>query len=89
MAFKSEGKAMYPIFVFAKSRWSIHSKVVRFGKHAHNKQRKTTPTQTLPFHVKFMWPTCPGSLASTVYSAFFQHMVWYGPTSETVSMQRM
>jgi len=53
MACKSEGKEMYPIFVFAKS-WSIHSKVVRFGKHAHNKQRKAPPTQTLQFHVKFM-----------------------------------
>jgi len=52
--FESEGKKMYPIFVFAKSCWSIHSKVVRFAKHAHNKQRKATPTQTLPFHVKFM-----------------------------------
>ena len=41
---------MNPIFVFATSGWSIHSKVVRFGKHAHNKQRKATPTQTLPFH---------------------------------------
>jgi len=54
MAFKSEGKRMNPIFVFATCGWSIHSKVVRFGKHAHNKQRKATPTQTLPFHVKFM-----------------------------------
>ena len=36
MAFKSEGKEMYAIFVFAKCSWSIHSKVVRFGKHAHS-----------------------------------------------------
>jgi len=54
MAFKSEGKEMYPIFVFAKRCWSIHSKVVRFGKHAHSRRRKPTPTQTLPSHVKFM-----------------------------------
>ena len=26
MAFKFEGKEMYPIFVFAKCCWSIHSK---------------------------------------------------------------
>jgi len=31
---------------------------------------------------------CPASSASTVYSVFFQHMVWYGPTSETTWMQR-
>jgi len=54
MAFKSEGKEMYPIFVSAKRCWSIHPKVVRFGKHAHSRQRKATPTQTLSFHVKFM-----------------------------------
>jgi len=54
MALKSESKEMYPIFVFAKCCWSIHSKVVRLGKHAHSKQKKATPTQTLPFHDKFM-----------------------------------
>jgi len=54
MAFKSEGKETYPIFVFAKCCWSIHSKVVRLGKHAHSKQKKATPTETLPFHVKFV-----------------------------------
>jgi len=32
--------------------------------------------------------TCPASSASTVNSVFFQHMVWYGPTSETAWMQR-
>jgi len=54
MAFKSEVKEMYAIFVFAKCCWSIHSKVVRFGNHAHSRQRKATPTQTLPFHFRFM-----------------------------------
>jgi len=29
MAFKFEGKETYPIFVFAKCCWSIHSKVAR------------------------------------------------------------
>jgi len=28
---------MYPIFVFAKRCWSVHSKVVRLGKNAHSK----------------------------------------------------
>jgi len=53
MAFKFEGKEIYPIFVFAKCCWSIHSKVARLGKHAHGRQRKVTPTQILQFHVKF------------------------------------
>jgi len=34
MTFKFDGKEMYPIFVFAKYCWSIHSKVVRLGKNA-------------------------------------------------------
>jgi len=46
MAFKFEEKEMYPIFVFAKCCWSIHSKVVRLGKNAHSKQRKANLTQT-------------------------------------------
>jgi len=37
MAFKTEGKEMYPIFVFAKCCWSIHSKLVRHGKHAYSR----------------------------------------------------
>jgi len=58
MVFKSEGKKMYPIFVFAKCCWSIHSKVAMYTAD------KATPTQTLPSHVKFMWPACPTSSAS-------------------------
>jgi len=58
MAFNFEGKEMYPIFVFAKCCWSTHSKVVRLDKNAHNKQRNATPTQTLQFHVKFMYMPC-------------------------------
>jgi len=50
MALKSEGKEIYPIFVFAKGSWSM----VRLGKNAHSKQRKATPTQTQQFHVKFV-----------------------------------
>jgi len=58
MAFKIENKEMYPIFVFAKRCWSVHSRVVRLGKNAHSKQRIPTPTQTLQFHVKFMHMPC-------------------------------
>jgi len=57
MPFKFEGKGMYPIFVFANF-WSIHSKVVRLGKNAHSKQRKTISTQTLQFYVKLICMPC-------------------------------
>jgi len=33
-------------------------KVVRLGKHVHSKQRKSTLTQPLQFHVKFMSMPC-------------------------------
>jgi len=36
-------KKCIPSF-FSQCYWSIHSKVVRFGKHAHSRQRKGTPT---------------------------------------------
>ena len=49
MAFKIEGKEVYPIFVFTKCCWSVHSLVVRLGKHAHSNHRKTIPTRTLSF----------------------------------------
>jgi len=58
MAFKCQAKEMYPIFVFAKYCWSIHSKVIRLGKNAKRKQRKATPIQTPQFHVKFMYMPC-------------------------------
>jgi len=75
MAFKFEGKYV-PIFVFAKFCWSIHFKVVMITlrKNAYSKQRKATHTQTLHFQ--------------HLCSVFFQHMVWYGPTSETAWMHR-
>ena len=41
MAFKIEGKEMYPIFVFAMFCSLVHFQVVRLGAHAHSKQRKT------------------------------------------------
>ena len=85
MAFKFEGKEMYLIF-FSQCCWSIHSRVLRFGKNAHSKQRKATPTLTLQFHVKFMY--MPSTSIYCEPSVFFQYMVWYGPTSETAWMQR-
>jgi len=58
MELKIEGKEMYPIFVFTKCCWRFHTIMVRLGKHVHSKQRKTTPTQLLQFHVKFMRMPC-------------------------------
>jgi len=58
MAFKFEGKGMYVIFGFAKRCWSIYSKVARLAKSAKSKQRKAIPTQTLQFHVKYMYKPC-------------------------------
>jgi len=67
MAFKIEGKEMYSIFVFARCCWSVHSKVVRLGKHAHSNQRKATPTQTLQFHVQFM---CSSAFIEYLFSTY-------------------
>jgi len=85
MAFKFKVKKCTPIFVFAKCCWLVHSKVVRLGNNAHSKQRKATPTQTLQFHVKFMYMPCWFSIY-IVY--FFNIWFWYGLTSETAWMQR-
>jgi len=64
---------MYLIFVFAKCCWSIHSKMVRRRKHAHNKQKSH-------FHTN-------SAVILQVY-AHALHVVWYGPKSETACMQR-
>jgi len=58
---------MYPIFLFAKCCSSIHSKVVRLGKHAHSKENKATRTQTLQFHAKFMHMPCWFSIYIVYY----------------------
>jgi len=58
MAFKFEGKQIDPILVLEKCCWSIQSEVVRLGKNVHSKKKKTIPTQTLQFHVKFMHVPC-------------------------------
>jgi len=44
MAFKVEGKEMYPIIVFTMCCWSVHSQVVRLSKHAHSKQKNHSHT---------------------------------------------
>jgi len=47
MAFEFEGKEMHPIFVFAKCWWSIHSKVVRLGKQAQQREKSHSHTNKL------------------------------------------
>jgi len=39
MAFGFEGKEMHLIFVFAKCWWSIHSKMVRLGRQAQQREK--------------------------------------------------
>ena len=75
---------MYPIFVFAKCCWSIHSKVVRLGKNAHSKQRKVTPHKLCSFTSSYLHAL----IVQYLYNVFVQCMVWHGPTPETAWMQR-
>jgi len=44
MAFKIEGKEMFSIFVFANYCWSVHTEVVRLGKHTLSKQKSNSHT---------------------------------------------
>jgi len=73
-AFKIEGKEMYLIFVLAKCCWSVHSLLVRLGKHAHSKQGKTIPTQNLQFHVKFMYMPYSFTIYRVNFSTY--NLVW-------------
>ena len=77
---------MYPVFIFAKCCWSIYSQVVRLGKHAHSKQKSHSHTNSAVSRQVYVHAL----LVQHPYrpSVFFQHMVWYAPTSETAWMQR-
>jgi len=57
MAFKFEGKEMYPFFVFAKCGWSVHSKVARLWQE-RAEQTENGHSHTLQFHAKFMYMLC-------------------------------
>ena len=63
---------MYPIFIFAKCCWSIHSTVVRLGKNAHSKQRKATPKQTAASRQVYVH----GLLVEHYIVYFFK--IWFG-----------
>jgi len=64
---------MHPILVFAKCCWSTHYKLATLGKNAQSKQRKAVPTQTLQFHVKFVYMPCKFK----IYLVHFFNM-WFG-----------
>jgi len=70
---------MYPIFVFAKCCWSIHSKVVKLGKNAHSKQKNHSHTSSVVSRQIYVHAL----LVQHLYSVFFRYMVWYCPTFET------
>jgi len=55
MAFKIEGKEMYPFFVFAMCCWSLYSKGLA---SMHTVNREKTFPHKLQFHVKFMCMPC-------------------------------
>jgi len=84
MAFEIEGKEMYPIFVFAKCCWSIQSKVVKTWQACAQRTEKPLPYKLCSYTSSLC--TCPAS-SRQVY-AHALHIVWCGPTSETVCMQR-
>jgi len=46
MAFEFDGKEMHP-FLFSQCFWSIHSKVVRLGKQAQQKEKSHSHTNKL------------------------------------------
>jgi len=87
MAFKSEDKEMYPIFVFAKRCWSIHPKVVIDLASMHTADReKPLPRKLCRFTSSLR--SVHALLLQHLFSEFFQLMVLHGPASETVRIQR-
>jgi len=63
---------MFPIFLFAKRCWSIHSTVVRLGKNAHSKQRKASPKLTAVSRQVYVH----GLLVEHYTVCFFN--IWFG-----------
>jgi len=55
MAFKIEGKEMYPIFVFVKCCWSIHSKVVRLNWPTFRSEILQRPEILLETGLRWEW----------------------------------
>jgi len=64
MVFKIEGKAMYPISIFAKCSWSIHSKVISLSKHSLRTATREKPLAQKLCCFTSRLCTCPSSSAS-------------------------
>ena len=85
MAFKFEGKEMYPIFVFAKCCWLVHCK---WYKAWQERSEQTEKSHSHTIYAISRQVYVYDLLVQHLYSAFFQHMVCYGPTSKTDLIQR-
>jgi len=72
MAFKIEGKEMYPIFVLANVLGQFTTKWLTFGKHAHSKQRNHSHTNSAVSRQVYV----DALLVKHLQSAFFQYMIW-------------
>jgi len=72
MAFKIEGKEMYPIFVFAMCCWSVHSKVkaVKLGTCAQQTEKNHSHRNSAVSHQVYVHALLVHHLL-----VFFQHMV--------------
>jgi len=79
MAFKFEGKE-YPAFVFAV--------LLVNGKAWHERAQQTEKSHSHTNSAVSRQVYVHAQLVQHLSTVFFQHMVWYGPTSETVWMQR-
>jgi len=69
---------MHPIVVFTKCCWSISLHIADREKPLPHKICRFTPSLC----------SLHALLVQHLYCEFFQHMVWNGPTSETVWIQR-
>jgi len=85
MSFKIKSKEMYPILVFRKRCWSVNSKVVRLGKHAHSKKRSHSRTTSAITSQVYVHARLVQHLQCIFSTCVDQNKVWYiPPTSETV-----
>ena len=82
MAFKIEGKAMYPIFVSAKCCYSIRPS-------SQASMHTAIIEKPLPHNFcSFMSSLCACPASSAFIKHIFQHTIWYCPTSATGWVQR-
>jgi len=72
---------VHAIFVFAKFGWSIHFKVIRLDKHTHNNQKNHSHTTSAVSRQVSVHVLAGSASIKCIFST-------YGPTSETVWMER-